>query len=314
LTPWRIVFMGTPAFACPSLEALLAGPDAVVAVVCQPDRPRGRGLEVVAPETKRLAERHGIPVLQPERIRDAVFHDRLRALAPDLGVVVAYGRILPRSLLDLPAQGCINVHASLLPRHRGAAPVQWSLIAGDQQTGITIMRMSEELDAGDILLQRPLPLRPDHTGGTLLAELSELGASALRDAIEALKAGRLVAHPQPAAGVTFAPRIERQHGRLDWTRPARELERLVRALAPAPSAYTTVGGKLLKVHRARAEPAAQRAAPGTVLAAGPDGVVVQTGDGLLRLLDVQLEGRKALPVAAFLAGLPLAPGTCLGET
>jgi methionyl-tRNA formyltransferase len=304
--------MGTPAFACPSLEALLAGADEVVAVVCRPDRPRGRGLEVVAPETKRLAERHGIPVLQPERVRDGVFHDTLRALAPDLGVV-AYGRILPRSLLDLPAQGCINVHASLLPRHRGAAPVQWSLMAGDDVTGITIMRMSEELDAGDILLQRPLPIRTDHTGGTLLAELSQLGAAALRDAIEALKAGRLVPRPQPAAGVTFAPRIERQHGRLDWTRPATELERLVRALAPTPSAYTTVGGKLLKVHRAVAEPGAQPAAPGTVLRAGSDGVVVQAGDGVLRLLEVQLEGRKALPVAAFLAGLPLPAGTCLGE-
>jgi methionyl-tRNA formyltransferase len=313
LTPWRIVFMGTPAFACPSLDALLAGPDEVVAVVCQPDRPRGRGLEVVAPETKRLAERHGIPVLQPERIRDGVFHDTLRALAPDLGVVVAYGRILPRSLLDLPAQGCINVHASLLPRHRGAAPVQWSLMAGDDVTGITIMRMSEELDAGDILLQRPLPIRPDHTGGTLLGELSQLGAAALRDAIEALKEGRLVPQPQPPAGVTFAPRIERQHGRLDWTRPATELERVVRALSPTPSAYTTVGGKLLKVHRARSESEVRAAAPGTVLGAGPDGIVVQTGDGVLRLLDVQLEGRKALSVAAFLAGLPLTAGTCLGD-
>ena len=305
--------MGTPAFACPSLEALLAGPDEVVAVVCQPDRPRGRGLEVVAPETKRLAERHGIPVLQPERIRAEAFHDTLRALAPDLGVVVAYGRILPRSLLDLPAQGCINVHASLLPRHRGAAPVQWSLMAGDDQTGITIMRMSEELDAGDILLQRPLPMRSDHTGGTLLADLSQLGAAALCDAIEALKAGRLVPQPQPAAGVTFAPRIERKHGRLDWRRSAAELERQVRALAPTPSAYTTVGGKLIKVHRARAESGASSAAPGTVVAASSDGLVVQTGNGSLRLLDVQLEGRKALPVAAFLAGHPVPVGSCLDD-
>jgi methionyl-tRNA formyltransferase len=313
LTTWRIVFMGTPAFACPSLEALIAGPDPVVAVVSQPDRPRGRGLEVVPTETKRVAERHGIPVLQPERVRDAAFHEALRVLAPDLGVVAAYGRILPRSLLDLPVHGCINVHASLLPRHRGAAPVQWSLMSGDDETGITIMRMSEELDAGDILLQRRLPIRPDHTGGTLLTELAGLGAVALRDAIEALKAGRLTAEPQPATGVTFSPRIERKHGRLDWTRPAVDLERQVRALAPTPSAYTTVRGKLLKVHRARAESGGPAAAPGTVLGAGADGLVVQTGEGALRLLDVQLEGRKTLPVAAFLAGLPLPVGSCLGD-
>ena len=305
--------MGTPAFACPSLEALIAGPDPLVAVVSQPDRPRGRGLAVVPTETKRIAERHDIPVLQPERVRDAAFHDALRALAPDLGVVAAYGRILPRALLDLPVHGCINVHASLLPRHRGAAPVQWSLMSGDDETGITIMRMSEELDAGDILLQRPLPIRADHTGGTLLAELSQLGAAALRDAIEALKAGRLTPQPQPAAGVTYAPRIERKHGRLDWSRPAVDLERQVRALAPAPSAYTTVRGKLLKVHRASTESTAAPAAPGTVLAAGADGLSVQTGDGSLRLLEVQLEGRKALPVAAFLAGLPVPVGTCLGD-
>ena len=305
--------MGTPAFACPSLEALIAGPDPVVAVVSQPDRPRGRGLEVVPTETKRLAERHGIPVLQPERVRDPAFHEALRALAPDLGVVAAYGRILPRTLLDLPVHGCINVHASLLPRHRGAAPVQWSLMSGDRETGITIMRMSEELDAGDILLQRPLPIRPDHTGGTLLAELAQLGAVALRDAIEAMKAGRLTAQPQPAAGVTFAPRIERKHGRLDWTRPAVDLERQVRALAPAPSAYTTVRGKLLKIHRASAESGDASAGPGTVLSAGPGGLVAQTGDGSLRLLEVQLEGRKTLPVGAFLTGLPVPVGACLGD-
>jgi methionyl-tRNA formyltransferase len=312
LTTWRIVFMGTPAFACASLEVLLAGPDPVVAVVCQPDRPRGRGLEVVAPETKRLADQHRIPVLQPARLRDPAFHETLRAWAPDLGVVAAYGRILPREVLDLPTHGCINVHASLLPRHRGAAPVQWSLMSGDQETGITIMRMNEELDAGDILLQRRLPIRPDHTGGTLLAELSLLGGRALTDAIEGLKAGRLRAHPQPSAGVTFAPRIEREHCRLDWSRKAEELERQIRALAPTPSAFTTVRSRLLKVHRARAESSPRTAAPGTVSSAGQDGIVVATGGGSLRLLEVQLEGRKTLPVAAFLAGFPLPPGSCLG--
>ena len=310
---WRIVFMGTPAFACASLEALLAGRDPVVAVVCQPDRPRGRGLDVVAPESKRLAERHGIPVLQPARLRDPAFQDELRALAPTLGVVAAYGRILPREVLDLPSHGCINVHASLLPRHRGAAPVQWSLMSGDELTGVTIMRMNEELDAGDILLQRPLPIRPEHTGGTLLTQLSVLGAKALLEAIEGLKAGRLQACPQPTTGVTFAPRIERAHCRLDWARKAADLERQIRALAPAPSAFTTVRGKLLKVHRARAESGSETAPPGTVLHAGLEGLVVETGEGSLRLLEVQLEGRRTLPVTAFLAGFPLSPGSCLGD-
>jgi methionyl-tRNA formyltransferase len=304
LSTWRIVFMGTPQFACPSLDALLAADE--------PDRPRGRGLGMVAPETKRLAERHGIPVLQPVRLRDATFQEALRALAPDLGVVAAYGRILPREVLDLPTQGCINVHASLLPRHRGAAPVQWSLLSGDDETGITIMRMNEELDAGPILLQRPLPIRPDHTGGTLLGELSALGASALREAIDGLKAGRLQPREQPLAGVTFAPRIEREHCRLDWTRSAPDLERLVRAMAPTPSAFTSAGGRLLKVHRARAESDERAASPGTVLSARPDGLIIQAGRGSLRLLEVQLEGRKVLPVAAFLAGFRVPVGSCLG--
>ena len=305
--------MGTPQFACPSLDALLAAGDPVVAVVCQPDRPRGRGLGVVAPETKRLAERHGIPVLQPTRLRDPAFQDALRALAPDLGVVAAYGRILPREVLDLPTHGCINVHASLLPRHRGAAPVQWSLLSGDDETGITIMRMNEELDAGDILLQRPLPVRADHTGGALLAELAALGALTLVEAIDGLKAGRLQPRAQPLAGVTFAPRIEREHCRLDWTRSALELERLVRAMAPTPSAFTTLGGKLLKVHQGRAESDQRSDPPGTVLAAGPDGLIVQTGRGSLRLLEVQLEGRKTLPIAAFLAGVRVPVGSRLGD-
>jgi methionyl-tRNA formyltransferase len=314
LSTWRIVFMGTPQFACPSLEALLAAGDPVVAVVCQPDRPRGRGLGVVAPETKRLAERHGIPVLQPTRLRDSAFQDALRVLAPDLGVVVAYGRILPREVLDLPAHGCINVHASLLPRHRGAAPVQWSLLSGDDETGITIMRMNEELDAGDLLLQRPLPIRTDHTGGALLAELAALGADTLVEAIGGLKAGRLQPRAQPLAGVTFAPRIEREHCRLDWTRAARDLERQVRAMSPTPSAFTTLATRLLKVYRGSAESDRRAAAPGTVLAAGPDGLIVQTGHGSLRLLEVQLEGRRALPIAAFLAGVRVPVGSRLGDT
>jgi len=307
----RIVFMGTPAFACPILDALLARPDPIVGVVCQPDRPRGRGLGVSAPAVKALAAEHGLPVLQPERVRDAAFLDALRGLAPDLIVVAAYGRILPRAVLDLPPRGCINVHASLLPRHRGAAPVTWTILAGDTTTGVTIMAMNEEMDAGDILLQRETQVRPDDTGGTLLDRLARLGADAIGEAIDGLEAGTLRPIPQPATGVTFAPRIEREHGRIDWSRPAVELERQVRALAPTPSAFTTLGGHLLKVHRAEVGPA-RAVDPGRVVTTGPGGIVVATGSGALRLLEVQLEGRRRLSAAEFLAGRGIAPGTCLG--
>ncbi len=304
--------MGTPAFACPILEALLARSDPVVGVVCQPDRPRGRGLDVSAPEVKRLALQLGVPVLQPERIRDATFLDALRALAPDLIVVAAYGKILPRAVLDLPPRGCVNVHASLLPRHRGAAPVVWTILAGDATTGVTIMAMNEEMDAGDILLQRETPVRPDNTGGSLLERLAALGASAIGQAIDGLHAGTIRPTPQPAAGVTFAPRIEREHCRMDWTRPAVEIERQVRALAPTPSAFTSLAGRLLKIHRAEVDRAAAAGEPGRVVAVGPAGIVVATGSGALRLLELQLEGRRRLAAAQFLAGHPIAPGTCLG--
>jgi methionyl-tRNA formyltransferase len=228
--------------------------------------------------------------------------------------VVAYGKILPRAVLDAFPRGCINVHASLLPAYRGAAPIQWAILSGDRETGVSIMRMTEELDAGDVLLARPLAIRPDHTGGTLAAELARLGATALGEAIDQLKAGTARATPQPTTGVTYAPRIERSHGAIDWRREAPSLERLVRALAPAPSAFTSIGDKGLKVHRARAEAGNGDEAPGTVLSVGRDGVAVRTGDGVLRLLEVQLEGRRAMPASAFAAGFRLEAGSCLGGT
>jgi methionyl-tRNA formyltransferase len=305
--------MGTPAFACPTLEALLVRADPVVAVVCQPDRPRGRGLAVTAPEVKRVALAHGVPVLQPDRLRDRAVGEALARLAPDLIVVAAYGKILQRALLDLPPHGCINVHASLLPCHRGAAPIAWALLAGDAVTGVTIMAMNEEMDAGDILLQRETPIGADETTGTLTERLAHLGADALVATLDGLRAGTVRPAPQPAAGVTFAPRIEPEQGRIDWSRSAVELERLVRALSPSPSAFTTLGGARLKVHRADVG-GATGGSPGCVVAAGVDGIVVATGRGALRLLEVQLEGRRRLVVPAFLAGHPVAAGTCLGGT
>jgi methionyl-tRNA formyltransferase len=304
--------MGTPAFACPVLETLLARADPVVGVVCRPDRPRGRGLTVAAPEVKRVALARGLAVLQPERLRDPAVEQALRALAPDLIVVAAYGKILPRALLDLPPHGCINVHASLLPRHRGAAPIAWAILTGDPVTGITIMAMSEEMDAGDILLQRTTAIASEESAGMLTERLARLGATAIGEAIDGLQAGTIRARPQPAAGVTFAPRIEHAQCRLDWGRTAAELERQVRALAPAPSAFTTIDGRRLKVHRAALAPIAAGAVPGRVVDAGPGGIVVATGSGGLRLLDIQPEGRRRMSAAEFLAGHRVAAGTCLG--
>jgi methionyl-tRNA formyltransferase len=312
LSTWRIVFMGTPVFARPVLEALLAGPDPVVGVVCQPDRPQGRGLDVTPPVVKQVALAHGLPVLQPQKIRSADFEQALRELAPDLAVVAAFGRILPRAILDIPTHGSINVHGSLLPRHRGAAPIEWAILAGDAETGVTIMSMTEELDAGDMLLRRAVPITDEDTAGTLAPALAALGAEAIGEAIAGLKAGAIIPVPQPAAGVTYAPRIERAHLAIDWTRPARELARQVRAFAPRPGAFTTLTARHVKIHRARVEATPAGAPPGTVLSAGPDGVLVATGEERLRLLELQLEGRKRLEAAAFLAGQPLRAGTCLG--
>jgi len=306
--------MGTPRFAGPILEALLGRADPVVGVVCQPDRPRGRGLLTAPPAIKEIAIARGLPVLQPERLRDASFASALRALAPDLIVVAAYGKILPPAILAIPPRGCLNVHASLLPRHRGAAPIPRAILAGDTVTGVTVMVMNEEMDAGDILLRRETPIAADDTGGTLADRLAHLGAGAIGEALDGLARGTLRAIPQPAAEATFAPRIERDQCRLEWQRPAVELERLVRALAPDPSAFTQLAGRVLKVHRAAVErelPSEARA--GQIVRAGPDGILVTTGAGGLRLLEVQLEGRRRLSADRFLAGHRLPPGTCLGE-
>jgi methionyl-tRNA formyltransferase len=306
--------MGTPRFAVPILEALLGRADPVVGVVCQPDRPRGRGLLMTPPAIKAMAIARGLPVLQPERLRDAWFASALRALAPDLIVVAAYGKILPPAILAIPPRGCLNVHASLLPRHRGAAPIPRAILAGDTVTGVTVMVMNEEMDAGDILLRRETPIAADDTGGTLAERLAHLGAGAIGEALDGLARGTLRAIPQPAGEATFAPRIERDQCRLEWQRPAVELERQVRGLAPEPSAFTQLAGRVLKVHRAAVERQfSSQGRSGEIVRAGPDGILVTTGDGGLRLLEVQLEGRRRLSADRFLAGHRLPPGTCLGE-
>jgi methionyl-tRNA formyltransferase len=251
---FRIVFFGTPAFAVLSLRALLDGPDTVVGVVCQPDRPAGRGQRVHVPPVKELACARGVPVAQPEKVRTAEFLDTLRAWSPELIAVAAYGRILPRAVLDVPRLGCINVHASLLPRYRGAAPIQWAIMHGEVVTGVTIMQMNERMDEGDILMQREVWIGPQETGGELQERLAAVGAEALMEALEALHGGTLRPRPQDHQAATLAPVIKKENGRVDWARPAEEIARQVRAFNPWPSAFSTLQGKLVKIHQACALP------------------------------------------------------------
>jgi methionyl-tRNA formyltransferase len=307
----RIVFFGTPEFAVPSLRALLGGPHPVVGVMCQPDKPAGRGQHLAAPPVKRLAHDADVTVLQPERLRTDDCLAALARWAPELIVVAAYGKILPPNILELPRHGCINVHASLLPKYRGAAPIQWAILNGDDTTGVTIMQMNEHMDAGDILLQRVTAIGADETYGELQVRLAQLGAPALMEAIGALAAGTLTRRPQRAADVTLAPLIKKQDGRIDWAQPATHLARRVRAFNPWPSAFTTLAGKLLKIHRAHAVGGGRHRQPGTVMAV-ETGVLVATGEGDLLLDEVQLEGRRRLPAAEFARGGHVKAGSILG--
>jgi methionyl-tRNA formyltransferase len=302
----RIVFFGTPEFAVPSLRALLRERYQVVGVVTQPDRPQGRSRStLVAPPVKQEAERAGIPVLQPDRPLGDVFLAGLRRLEPELGIVVAYGHLLRPAVLSLPAQGMINVHASLLPRWRGAAPIQHAILAGDRETGISIMRMEEGLDSGPVLHRIATPLGGGETAGALGARLSELGATALVDALSLLAAGFAKPEPQDPAAVTLAPKIDRDSARLDWRREAAALARQVRAFDPAPGAWATLADAPVKLFGAVATD--QAGEPGRVLAAG-DQLVVGTGHGALEVREVQPAGRTRLTVADWVHGRGIAAG------
>ncbi len=307
-TPLRIVFMGTPDFAVPSLEALLNGPDQVVAVVCQPDRERGRGKQLTQPAVKAFALHHGLPVLQPESVRTETFLEQMRTLAPDLMVVAAYGRILPGALLRLAPLGAINVHGSLLPKYRGAAPIQWAVINGDSETGITIMRMDEGLDTGDILLTATEPIGPEDTAGTLFTRLARLGGATLALAIALLKEGKLQAIAQDAKLATLAPMLTKEQGHLDWNLAAAALHNRIRGLDPWPSAYAFLDGKRLRlfapkvVFKQFAEP------PGTILRADGEGLLVAAGQDALLIGDIQPEGRKRMDAATWLRGARIPAG------
>ncbi len=306
----RTVFMGTPDFALPTLQGLIEAGVNLVAVYTQPDRPRGRGKKLAPPPVKELAERHGIPVHQPARLREPAVVEELRSLAPDLIVVVAYGQILPKSVLEIPRYGCINVHASLLPRYRGASPINQAVIDGEQVTGVTTMLMDVGLDTGDMLVRRATEIGPEETAGELHDRLALLGREAMEETLKRLCAGKLAPQPQDDSQSCYAPMLNKDQGRIDWQKSAREIHNKVRGLSPWPGAYTFLNGEVLKLGATSPENGTG-GPPGTVLEAGPEGVRIACGEGVLRVCELQLPGKKRLAAAEFLRGRPLPAGTRL---
>ncbi|MDP6559282.1 MAG: methionyl-tRNA formyltransferase [Candidatus Binatia bacterium] len=300
--------MGTPPCAAASLEALLKGPDPVVGVVTQPDRPAGRGQKVVPSPVKKVAENHRLPALSPGKILDPAFLEVLKSWAHELIVVVAYGRILPRSILDLSPQGCVNVHYSLLPRYRGAAPMPWALIRGEEKSGVTTMRLVEQMDAGPILLQDEVTLVPDETSASLEAKLIPMGSRLLLETIRRMKEGNLTDTPQREEEATYTPILKKEDGRIDWSEPANAVERKIRAFDPWPSAYTFWRGQLMKIFRAAVMESGEEFPPGEVIRADRGGLWVATGCGLLDLREIQLENRKRLLAEEFLKGARIEKG------
>jgi methionyl-tRNA formyltransferase len=309
----RLVFMGTPDFAVASLEALLRSEDSVVGVVTQPDRPKGRG-EILAPSpVKLLAQQAQIPLLQPLKMKDLEFLQTLAGWKPDLIVVAAFGRILPPVILSLPPLGCINVHGSLLPKYRGAGPIQWAIVNGETETGITTMLMDEGMDTGAMLLQEAIPIMPDDTTGTLSPRLAELGGRLLVETITRLKAGTLMPRPQDASRATLAPLLKKEDGVIDWALPAAVLANRVRGLSPWPGAYTTMaGGRRLTIWRALALPSPVTKPPGIVVAVTTEAIHVATGEGVLAVTELQAANSRRMAVSQYLAGHPVAVGDRLG--
>ena len=307
----KIVFMGTPDFAVPSLKALVEAGYDVAAVVTQPDKPKGRGKSLLPTPVKEEALLHEIPVYQPQRVRNnREFLDTLREIAPDVIVVAAFGQIIPRDVLELPKYGCINIHASLLPKYRGAAPIQQAVIDGEKESGVTIMQMGEGLDTGDMISKIVIPLEKEETGGSLFAKLAQAGAELLIKTLPSIEQGTAVWEKQPEESPTpYAAMINKKMGLMDFHKSAVELERLVRGLNPWPSAYTFVNGKTLKVWKSRADEKCSGKTPGTVILTDKEGIHVACKDGTLILTEVQLEGKKRMDAEAFLRGYHIEAGS-----
>ncbi|NIT13233.1 MAG: methionyl-tRNA formyltransferase [Candidatus Dadabacteria bacterium] len=307
----KIIFMGTPEFSVPSLKALTESDDDVIALVCQPDKPVGRKRELSKPPTKIFAEGKGIEILQPQKIRNnEEFFDKLKDLSPDLICVAAYGKILPKEVLDLPKHGCINVHSSLLPKYRGAAPINWAIIKGETRTGVTTMLMDEGMDTGDILLTEEIEIGTDDSSETLSAKLSEIGAKLLIKTINQLKNEGLSPIKQDDSLATLAPMLKKEHGEIDWTKSAKEIRDQIRGLLPWPVAYTMLNGKMLKIYSA--ELSEQGGNPGEVIETTKSILRVACGKGSLDLMEVQLEGNKRMDIKSFLAGRKIEVGTQFG--
>lgn len=311
----RIIFMGTPDFSVGTLEALIAAGHEIALVVTQPDKPKGRGKAMQFPPVKEAALKHSLEVYQPKRIREPECVEHLRSYAPDMIVVVAFGQILPKEILEMPRYCCVNVHASLLPKYRGAAPIQWAVINGEQMTGVTTMRMDEGLDTGDMILKTEVKLDKEETGGSLFERLAEAGAALCVETLKEIKAGTAVYTPQNHQEATHTTMIKKQMGEIDFTKSAVEIERLIRGLNPWPSAYTKLGDKTLKIWKASVVETANVTAvdslPGTVAQVEKNRLLVQTGQGLLSLEEVQLEGKKRMDIGSFLRGNPLEAGAQL---
>lgn len=309
----KVIFMGTPDFSVGSLEALVEAGHEVVLAVTQPDKPKGRGKEMQFTPVKEAALRHDIPVFQPKKVRDPECMEELRKYHADIMVVIAFGQILPQEILDMTPYGCVNVHASLLPKYRGAAPIQWSIIDGEEVTGVTTMQMDAGLDTGDMLLKTEIKIEADETGGSLHDKLAEAGATLCVETLKALEEKTVTPEKQGETPTAYAKMLDKKLGNIDWTMDAVSIERLIRGLNPWPSAYTMWNGKVMKIWRGEVLEASGEQMPGTIVAVSKDSFTVQTGKGQLRILELQLQGKKRMDAAAFLRGYKLEEMMRLGE-
>lgn len=307
----RIVFMGTPDFSVPALEKLVQAGHEVAAVVTQPDKPKGRGKAVLMTPVKKKALEFNIPVYQPAKVRETAFIEVLKEIGPEAIVVVAFGQILPKAVLELPKYGCINIHASLLPKYRGAAPIQWVIIDGEKETGVTTMYMNEGLDTGDMLERVVVPIEKKETGGSLHDKLSAAGGELILSTLDKLKTGELQGTPQIDEGTCYAKMLHKSLGDINWNASAASIERLIRGLNPWPSAYTSLGGKTVKLWAADVIEKEYGVTPGTICEVTKDSMVIQTGNGALSVKELQLEGKKRMDIQAFLRGYPAEAGTML---
>lgn len=308
----RVLFMGTPDFAVGALEALIQSEHEVVGVVTQPDKPKGRGKEMQFPPVKECAVKYGIPVFQPVKVKNEEAVERLRSFGADIFVVAAFGQILSKEILEMPKYGCVNIHASLLPKYRGAAPIQWAVINGEKESGVTIMQMDMGVDTGDMLLKKAVPIAKKETGESLYEKLSALGAELITEVLPQIEAGTVKREKQDDSLSTHAGRLDKALGKIDWNKSAEEIERLVRGLNSWPSAYTSWNGKALKIWEADVGEEAADGEPGTVAWVKKDAVAVNTGEGILVLTNVQLEGKKRMAVKDFLLGYKIEAGQTLG--